>query len=194
MFRFILTIGPISYCTQSELWRSPHGHDCQQSHTRGLWETWPCTQSQTCPDRRLRWETRSLFLTHLTQYCFTFNCPIFSVYSTDLKPRRVHAVHTSEVEVIAKGQNKVSSHLLCYMTHLPSSSLLHSGDVGRIGHTTPVSHSQELNWGSVFCEGTKNKTLKKPTATHPSDITNKKSWKSCVSYTYYQLPPSSRRQ
>lgn len=71
---------------------------------------------------------------------------------TDLEPRRIDTVHTFVVEVITEGQNKVSSHLLCYFTHFLSRSLLHSGDVGWVRYPAPVSYGQELNGGSVACK------------------------------------------
>lgn len=86
-----------------------------------------------------------------------FSSFLINHHSTDLKARRIHTVHTSVVEVIAKGQNEVSSHLLCYFAHFSSCSLLHSGDIGGVRHSTPVSYSQELNGGSVFCEGREHK-------------------------------------
>ena len=76
-----------------------------------------------------------------------------------MKPRRIHAVDTFEVEVIAEGQNKVSSHLLCYVAHFSSCSLLHTGDVGRVRYSTPVSYDQELNGGSVCCKGNTKQNL-----------------------------------
>lgn len=81
---------------------------------------------------------------------------IQTVDLSDLEPRRIHTVHACVVEVIAKGQNKVSSHLLRYFTHFLSSNLLHSRDIGRVGDSTPVSYSQELNRSPVFCKGTED--------------------------------------
>lgn len=80
-----------------------------------------------------------------------FPPPSLQIPLTDLEPRRIYAVHTSVVEVIAKGQNKVSSHLLCYFTHFLSCSFLHSGDVGGVRYPTPVSYGQELNGGPISC-------------------------------------------
>lgn len=74
------------------------------------------------------------------------------IYSTHLKPRRIHSVHTFVVEVIAQSKNKISSHLVCYFAHFLSCGLLHSSDVGGIRHTTPVAHCQKLNGGSVACK------------------------------------------
>lgn len=63
-------------------------------------------------------------------------------------------VHAAVVEVIAKGQNKISPHLLCDFTHFVRRSLLHSGDVGGVRHPAPVSYGQELNGASIPCKST----------------------------------------
>lgn len=105
--------------------------------------TLQCTHLQKLP------EINRIINTHILRFKVSAQIQ-FS--SADLKPRRIHTVHTSVVEVIAKGQNKVSSHLLCYFTHFLSSSLLYSCDVGGIGDPAPVSYSKELNGGSVSCK------------------------------------------
>lgn len=69
---------------------------------------------------------------------------------TDLESGRIYALHTRVVEVVAKGQNKVSSHLLSNFTHLMCSGLLHGCDVGRVGNTSPVPYGQELEGSPVF--------------------------------------------
>lgn len=90
---------------------------------------------------------------------------------SDLKPRRIHTVHACVVEVIAKGQNKVSSHLLCYFTHFSSSNLLHSRDIGGVGDSTPVSYSQELNRSPVSCKGTEDLSSSEPEEAHTDEPT-----------------------
>lgn len=82
-------------------------------------------------------------LTTLFEVTANFNSP-------DLEAGRIHALHARVVEVVAKGQNKVSSHLLRYFTHLPCCGLLHSCDVGWVGQASPVPYGQELEGSPVF--------------------------------------------